>query len=159
MRYEEQRKGLAYSKVRLLLAPLPSPMPPHPPPFSLQAHQQKAMPLTTAIATNLPPRPPPSSVVEPIQRSPVLSPKVADPRQQRSGSVHPSSSPQRLPTPPQLSPYQKTENGSQELPVSTRQFLGHILPFPSPPLPFMFFVLACEAVNRSRTLPGYAAYR
>ena len=147
-----------YSKVRSLLALLPSPTPPRPSPSPLQIHQRKPMPSTTTIATNLPPRPP-SSVVDPVQRSPVLSPKVADPRQQRSGSALPPSPPQHAPTPPLSSSDKATENGSQESEVSTRQYPGPILP--SPPSPLLLF---CEPRNvgmrtADTLLPDYAAYR
>ena len=137
------------SKVRLLLTLLPSPTPPHPSPDETQ--QQTTMSPTTAVAANLPPRPPPSSIVEPVQRSPVLSPRIADPRQQRSGSVRPPSPPQRpsvapqpkrpstppqpdraSTTPPRSPAEQKSENGSKKPEVSHvwpvfREYTAHDL--------------------------------
>ena len=77
-----------------------------------ETRQRTVMPPTT-IAQNL--RPPPSSIVEPVQRSPVLSPRIADPKQQqRSGSVHPPSPPQRASTPPQRPSEKIKENGSKK---------------------------------------------
>lgn len=128
VRYEGQKKGLAHSKVRLLLALLPSPTPPHPSPPSLQTRQQDIMPPAATISTSPPPRPPSSSIIEAVQRSPILSPKIADPKQQRSGSVRPPSPPLRLSTPPQPPLDQKPENGSKKPEVSTRRFSGPILP-------------------------------
>lgn len=107
------------SKVRLLLALFPSRTPPHLPSPPHKTHLQTAMSPTTAISVNLPPRPTPSSIVEAIQRSPVLSPRIADPRQQRSGSLRPSSPPQRPATPPLPPVEQKSENGITKSGVRT----------------------------------------
>ena len=128
----------------------------HPTPLPLLSRptSKKAMPPTSAIVTNLPPRPPPSSIVEPVQRSPVLSPKVADPRQHRSGSAFPSSPPQRPPTPPRQPPSEKTENGSQKPEVNTHRFLGLILPSPFPSDSFLFFRPGVGDVDSSLPPPG-----
>jgi len=98
--------------------------------------QRAAMPTTATLATNLPLRSPPSSIAEAVQRSPVLSSKVAEPpRQQRSGSVRPAPPPQPLSAPPQ-SPVdeKKNENGHEESKVGK----GHD-----------FSSLVCGTVDRS----------
>ena len=154
-----QKKGLVYSKVRSLLALLPSPTPPHPSPSPLQIDERKPMPSTTAIATNPPPRPPPSSIVEPVQRPPVLSPKVADQRQQRSGSALPPSPRHSTPTPTLSTPSPPAENGSQSSEVSARQFPGPVLPSPSSP-PLLFCKPRNVGMRTAHTLfSGCAAYR
>ena len=138
------------------IAPL-SPLP--------ETHQRRAMPSTTTLASNPPPRRT-SPIVETIQRSPVLSPRTAEPRQQRSGSVHPSSPPHRTPTPPQRistppqpPPEQKTENGSHDPQVSTRQFLGPVLLSSLPPRPLAFSLWYAGPRVAHDLLPRYVGHR
>ena len=126
VRCEGRKKNLVCSKIRLLLALFPPPTPRHPSPPPLQPCQRKSMP-PISTASNPLPRSPPSAIIEPAQRSPVLSPRVADQRQQRSGSVRLPSPPPRASTPPQPSPDPRTGNGSPKPEVGRRRFFGPIL--------------------------------
>ena len=74
------------SKVRSFLAFPPPQTLPHP---SSPTPHEIIMPPSTIVGSP-PPRPPSSSIVEPVQRSPILSPRIADSRHHET-AISPST--------------------------------------------------------------------